>query len=129
MGNDILEISDIKLLVNSFYEKVRKDSLLAHIFNDRIQDRWPLHLQKMYRFWQTVLLDEHTYEGRPFPPHANLPVDKTHFNRWLELFYETIDENFEGVKAQEAKWRAERMAELFYEKIIYIQNNPGKVIL
>ena len=31
-------LNDIKLLVNSFYEKVRKDKLLAPIFNERIQD-------------------------------------------------------------------------------------------
>lgn len=129
MKNDIIQIEDIKLLVNAFYTKVREDHLLADIFNDRIQDRWPLHLEKMYAFWQTVLLDEHTYYGSPFVPHAKLPVDKEHFDRWIELFYATIDENFSGEKAKEAKWRAEKMAEMFYQKIMYYRNNPEKLIL
>ena len=47
---DILTLEDIKILVDAFYEKVRQDELLAPIFNERIQDRWPQHLEKMYAF-------------------------------------------------------------------------------
>ena len=39
LKNEILNIEDIKLLVNSFYGKVREDDLLASIFNEKIQDR------------------------------------------------------------------------------------------
>ena len=117
--NDILDLEDIKLLVNRFYEKVREDSLLAQIFNERIAERWPEHLEKMYRFWQTVLLDDHTYFGAPFPPHADLPVQHLHFDKWLELFHQTVNESFTGEKAEEAKWRGSRMAETFELKIEY----------
>lgn len=115
--NDILEIEDIKQLVDAFYDRVRKDELLSQIFNERIEDRWPAHLEKMYRFWQTVLLDEHTYYGAPFPPHATLKVDAVHFQRWLVLFRETVDELFIGQKAEEAKWRGQKMAQMFEIKI------------
>ena len=116
---DIMTLADIKLFVNTFYEKVRKDELLAPIFNDRIRDRWPQHLEKMYAFWQTILLDERTYYGSPFPPHAQLPVNNSHFQRWMELFVLTADNLFEGEKAKEAKWRAGKMAEMFESKIEY----------
>ena len=66
MKKDISNIQDIKLLVDVFYGKVREDGKLKDIFNNKIQDRWPEHLEKMYRFWQTVLLEEHTYYGSPF---------------------------------------------------------------
>lgn len=121
MANDICHLDDIKLIVDSFYDKVREDTLLAPIFNGVIQDRWPEHLETMYTFWQTVLLGEHTYTGSPFPPHANLPVSKTHFDQWLTLFFNTIDDHFEGEKADEAKWRASRMAEVFQFKIVRFQ--------
>ena len=88
MKKEIENMEDIQLLVNSFYAKIREDEQLKDIFNNKIQDRWPEHLEKMYRFWQTVLLEEHTYYGSPFVPHAQLPVGKEHFNRWIELFYE-----------------------------------------
>lgn len=123
MQKEIINIEDIKLLVNTFYNKVREDELLSDIFNNVIKDRWPQHLEKMYKFWQTILLEEHTYYGSPFLPHANLPVSRTHFNRWLELFFDTIDELFEGEKAEEARWRANKMAEMFQLKIASYKNS------
>mgnify|MGYP001030818590 FL=1 len=122
---EIISLEEVKLLVDLFYGKVRKDPLLADIFNEVIQDNWPNHLEKMYRFWQTVLLKEHTYQGSPFAPHAKLPVDAKHFDRWKQLFFETIDENFSGDKAAEAKFRATKMAEMFQLKIEYFQNNKS----
>lgn len=129
MQNEILDIDDIKHLVDSFYAKVQQDELLADIFNNVIQDHWPKHLEKMYSFWQTVLLEEHTYYGAPFMPHANLPVNKQHFDRWLELFFETLDELFTGEKAEEARWRANKMAEMFQFKIAQYQHTNSKPLI
>jgi len=126
---DIISLDDIKKLVDTFYEKVRKDELIGPIFNERIQDRWPQHLEKMYTFWQTVLLGEHTYFGSPFPPHANLPVSHNHFEKWMELFTQTLDELFSGEKAKDAKWRAGKMAEMFESKIEYYKNRPFKSLV
>ena len=54
-------MEDIQLLVNNFYSKVQKDDLIGEIFNQKIGNNWEFHLQKMYTFWQTLLLDERTY--------------------------------------------------------------------
>jgi hemoglobin len=126
---EIISTYDIKNQVEAFYEKVRKDELIGPVFNERIQDRWPYHLEKMYSFWQTVLLGEHTYSGSPFPPHADLPVSHQHFERWMELFNRTLDELFTGEKAKEAKWRAGKIAEMFESKIDYYRNKPFKSLL
>jgi len=120
---DIETLQDIKLLVDEFYTKVREDELIGGIFNDIIQDRWPEHLEKMYSFWQTVLLGEHTYSGKPFVPHLKMPVEKEHFDRWLQLFFETVDRLYEGKKAELAKWQGNRMAEMFQLKIEYFRKN------
>jgi hemoglobin len=125
--HEILTLEDIKLLVDTFYGKVRDDDLLGPVFGDRIGNRWPYHLEKMYTFWQTTLLGEHTYSGRPFPPHATLQVGPSHFKRWVSLFTDTIDELFTGEKAEEAKWRAAKIAEMFELKVWHFQNNPGAV--
>ena len=128
-GNiDILNLDDVKNLVDTFYGKVRSDGLLSPIFNERIQDNWPVHLEKMYRFWQTVLLGEHTYMGSPFPPHATLPIAHEHFNQWLMLFKATVDDLFTGEKAKEAKWRADKMAEMFESRINYFKEQGFKNI-
>ncbi|MCB0507411.1 MAG: group III truncated hemoglobin [Chitinophagales bacterium] len=126
---DIQTIEDIQLMVNTFYTAVRKDDLLGDIFNNVIQNRWPEHLEKMYRFWQTVLLEEHTYNGSPFVPHAKLPVDKEHFERWLDLFFNTVDTLFEGPKADRAKWQGDRMASMFLYKINYYRDNTSIPLL
>jgi hemoglobin len=127
MEKQLLDIDDVKLLVNSFYTKVRENETLAPIFNERIGDRWPEHLEKMYTFWQTTLLGEHTYFGSPFPPHAQLPVDSSHFKQWISLFTQTVDELFTGDKAEEAKWRAGKMAEMFELKVNHFRNNFGAI--
>lgn len=119
---DINNIEDIQLLVNTFYERVGKDDLIGPIFNEKLEGKWQPHLEKMYQFWQTVLLEEHTYSGRPFPPHAKLPVDTNHFERWKVLFNTTVDDFFIGAKADEAKWRAEQMAKMFLSKILYFRS-------
>ncbi len=126
---DITTIDDIKILVDNFYCEVRKHTLLSPIFNKEIGERWPEHLEKMYRFWQTVLLQEHSYFGSPFPPHAKLPVEQCHFDAWLGLWHETIDNHFEGEKAKEAKWRGNKMAVMFLSKIAYYKNNSAKPLI
>lgn len=120
--NDITSFEDIKLLVDTFYSQVQKDDFIGPIFNEKIGDRWSEHLEKMYRFWQTILLEVHTYSGSPFPPHKQLPVAKQHFDRWMELFTQTTDSLFTGVIADEAKFRAKNMAEMFNYKIEYFRN-------
>src|SRR5690606_41639624 len=95
----------------------------TQIYTLSLHDALPIsHLEKMYRFWQTVLLGEHTYYGSPLAPHIKLPVQGTHFDRWKQLFMETVDENFTGEKAAEAKFRAEKMAEMFQLKIEYFKH-------
>jgi hemoglobin len=125
---EILSLQEVQTLVNEFYARVQADELLKDLFNDRIQDRWPLHLEKMYRFWQTILLGEHRYHGSPFAPHANMPLEHQHFERWMQLFTQTVDRLFQGPKAEEAKWRAARMAELFEFKIGYFRQQKEKAL-
>ena len=129
MKEDIKNLTDVKLLVDTFYGKIREDEALKDIFNNKIEDRWPEHLQKMYNFWQTVLLEEHTYYGSPFMPHAKLPVNLEHFERWLALFYATVDDLFEGEKAEQAKWQGQRMAEMFHAKIEYHRSNDSTPLI
>ena len=120
--HDITTFDDIKLLVDTFYSKVQKDEFIGPLFNVKIGNRWPEHLEKMYRFWQTILLDEHSYSGSPFPPHKQLPVAKEHFDRWIEIFTATTNSLFVGSLADEANLRAKNMAQMFNYKIDYFRN-------
>jgi hemoglobin len=125
MQSDIKTLADVHQLVHTFYGLIREEPLLGPVFEERIQDNWPEHLEKMVRFWQTVLLEERTYFGSPFPPHASLPVQPVHFERWIQVFEQTVDHLFEGENAQKAKLQGGRMAALFQAKHAYYQDNKS----
>lgn len=123
---DISTADDVHTLVHRFYDKIRADDLLGPVFALRIgTDGWAPHLARMCTFWGTVLFNERGYYGNPFAAHRELPVDAEHFEHWLDLFRVTVDEYFAGPKADEAKWRAERMAEMFQLKLKYYRERPG----
>lgn len=115
-------IEDIKLLVDEFYKSVRKDELLGPIFNDFISD-WSIHLPKMYRFWQTVLLNEFHYKGNPFLVHTKLPISEQHFERWLALFHKTVDSHFYGEVADDAKNKSTQISTMFQHKLYTLRHN------
>lgn len=126
---DIETLDDIRLLVDEFYGKVRGDELLGPIFDEKIGDHWDRHLDIMYRFWQTVLLEEgKTYFGNPFMKHASLPIFENHFQRWLSLWKETLKEHFQGPLAEEAYNRAEKMAYIFRVKLDAIREEGGRAV-
>ena len=117
MKKDIETEADIKLLVDSFYNSVNQDELLSPVFNNFALVNWQTHLPVMYNFWSTVLLGNMAYRGQPFPKHLRLPIEAKHFNRWTELFTQTVDTNFEGSKATEAKQKATSIARVFQMKM------------
>lgn len=122
---DITTPEDVRTLVDSFYDKVTRDELLAPIFNDVAHVDWTAHLPIMYRFWESMLLGAGTYQGAPFPKHAVLPVQKEHFARWLALFVETVDAHFRGPKADEAKGRAASIADTFAQRMGLLKHSYG----
>jgi hemoglobin len=123
---DISNLEDIRLLVDEFYGKVRADSLLGPIFEEKIGDRWDKHLDIMYRFWQTILLGQgQTYFGNPFMKHAGLPIFAGHFEQWLALWKETLEGHFSGPIAEEAYERAVKMAYVFQVKLDHIRAEGG----
>ena len=113
---DITGTEDIKWLVDRFYSKIQTDDLLAPVFSSRITD-WEPHLQTMYSFWDMALFGTKGYSGNPFSKHIDLPVESAHFNRWLHLFLETLNERFEGPVAAGAMQKASTVARIFLSRI------------
>lgn len=100
----------IDRLVETFYAKVRDDALLGPIFAERVQD-WAPHQAQMKLFWSSVALSTGVYQGRPMPKHLPLPIDATHFDRWLALFEATTREVCPPVAAAHFMERARSIAE------------------
>lgn len=90
MGIDEELISN---LVDTFYGKIREDSRIAFVFDQKIGENWPTHLEKMKSFWRSVVLRTCEYSGKPVPAHQKLEgATPVHFDIWLELFEQTLRE-------------------------------------
>ena len=111
-NHDILNEADVEVLVNAFYTKVRQDELLFPVFDPVVKDNWEHHLKRMTDFWSTLLLYTRKFTDDPLTKHLPLPINKEHFDRWLQLFNETIDELFKGQIAENAKKRANSIARI-----------------
>lgn len=126
MKQDLQTRADVNLLVTEFYKKVRADKVLGPFFNDVIKD-WDAHLEKLTTFWETSLFMtrklEHKYHGDPLQAHVkvdkenNNSITELHFGLWLNLWFETIEEHFQGEYAENAKRRARKMGTFLYLKI------------
>ncbi|MBK0382785.1 group III truncated hemoglobin [Pedobacter sp. SD-b] len=121
MKKDIETHLDIKLMVDSFYDKATADKLLGPVFNDIAKVDWDHHLPIMYSFWEATLLSKAVYKGNPMDTHFKLnqkiKLTQEMFNKWKTLFIETIEENFVGKTANDAKQRAVSIADLMFYKI------------
>jgi hemoglobin len=94
---------DVALLVDTFYQKLVKDELVSHFFNHLNLDE---HLPRVVQFWSFILLDEAGYSANMMEKHAKLDLNEESFERWLNLFHETVDQFFNGEKAELAKQRS-----------------------
>ncbi|WP_425408580.1 group III truncated hemoglobin [Hyphococcus sp.] len=115
VGADELGIDDayISTLVDTFYGKVRAHPLLGPVFDEKIGDNWDVHLTRMKDFWASVAMNAGRYSGKPVPKHKALSrAQPWHFNIWLALFHETLEETAPAPGAVPYFMeRAERIAE------------------
>ncbi len=125
MKKKIEVIEDVERMVSLFYDKVNQDKLLSEVFNVHAKTNWESHLPKMVQFWSGVLLDTSDFRGKPFDAHAKHAehISPAHFQRWISLFKETINENFEGEKAALAIQRAESIGAIFQYKLDFMRLN------
>ena len=106
---DITSRTDIINLVSAFYDKALDDPLLQPIFLKVANVDLSKHLPILYDFWESALFQVGKYKRDTFNAHWEVHqmhrLEAAHFNRWLALFNETVDDSFEGIKATQAKER------------------------
>lgn len=123
MKKDITDRSDIQLLIDSFYDKVKKDPVIGYLFNEVAKVDWPHHLPRMYDFWESVIFQSGNFNGNPMAAHIRLhqqsPLTKEHFEQWLALFKQTVDEHFEGEKAVLTKQRAVSIGTVMQMRVLH----------
>jgi len=119
--SDIEDRSDCERLVRAFYGRTLSDPVIGWIFADVAKLDLDAHVPQIASFWETILLGARSYSGGAFRPHAALharvPLRAGHFDRWLWLWRNTVDELFAGERAELAKAHAQRVAHAFHSRL------------
>jgi hemoglobin len=118
---DLASRSDLELLLRDFYDRCFRDDLLRHVFLDVVAMDLDEHLPKIVDFWQKVLFDTGTYDGRVMEVHRRvhrlIPLTAEHFSRWLALWRASLDAGFAGPVTEQADAHARRMAAVFLRNL------------
>lgn len=120
---DIENKEDIKRLIDIFYHEVRADGLIGPIFTDQVKVNWEKHLPVMYDFWDNVLFYSGSYTGNPMlihqHLHARFPLTEVDFDRWLQIFNNTVNGLYAGPNANLIMQRALSIATVMKIKIFH----------
>lgn len=118
---DISNRADITVIIEVFYADVRKDALLGRIFDEVAKVNWVEHTPLIIDFWEFTVLGTGEYKRNVMTPHYQLhekePMQKEHFDRWLQLFTATVDRLYRGPRADLMKTRAFGVAGLMQHKL------------
>ena len=110
MKPDISNRDDIMKLIDQFYSRVKTDPIIGTFFTKVAQVNWDEHLPQMYDFWESVLFSRNIFSGNPLRKHQELnqkmPLTMLHFEHWIEIFNNTVDDLFIGENSNKIKQNA-----------------------
>lgn len=116
---DILTRADIAAVISDFYRKATRDPVIGYLFEGLDLEA---HLPIMHDFWENILFRTGAYKGGMMYKHlllnARKPLQVAHFERWLELFTQTVDQHFSGENAASMKQFAHSVARTMIERIV-----------
>ncbi|WP_228831176.1 group III truncated hemoglobin [Nocardia elegans] len=118
---DLTTREDIDALLRDFYGRALTDELLAEPFTELREAGLESHLPVMCDFWETVLFGTKSYRRSALAVHLRLhehyPLTAAHFQRWLALWIETVEQRHSGPFAARAVLQAGRMARAMNRRI------------
>lgn len=104
---DIATRGDIEALLVDFYSVVMADPEIGFHFDELDLEA---HLPVITDFWEKVLFGNPVYFNNPLAVHFRLheraPLLPGHFERWVEVFGNSVDKFYSGPVADAAKQRA-----------------------
>jgi hemoglobin len=132
MKKQIENRTDVSFLVHQFYAKIRADKEIGFYFNEMISN-WDAHLEKLTDFWETNLFGVRKYKGNPHAVHNEVDthfdekITSNEFGIWLNHWFQTIDEHFEGENAETLKRRARKMSTFLYMSMFQHRQKESEV--
>ncbi len=114
---------NINKMVIKFYSTILQDNLVGPFFIDKLGDNlnaslWKTHIELLTNFWASIALGDLVYRGNPFAPHLQLHGLRVDiFERWLKLFFKTLDNLYEPQSADIFKERSTIIAKNFMRNL------------
>jgi len=103
---------DLDRLVRNFYARGIEDELIGPVFRRAVAD-WEHHFETIRNFWSKTLLGTSRYTGNPFSAHISLNLRPEFFDRWLDLFRATAQQELPPPAADRAIAKVEHMSTCF----------------
>ena len=100
--------------IDCFYARVFKDPLLAPVFLTQAGIDPAVHIPHIKAYWRKMLLGDSAYSRHMMQKHRNLhragPLAQQHYDRWLLLFEQALDESAPSELIDRARMLGRRVA-------------------
>jgi hemoglobin len=120
--SDVITRANIATIVDTFYHRATQDAMIGYLFEGLDLQN---HLPTIHDFWENILFRTGSYKGgmmyKHFALNARKPLQVAHFERWLELFTQTVDQNFSGEHVEVMKQYARTIAQTMQERILQVE--------
>ncbi len=118
---DIQNQEDLYRLVDEFYKKLLADKSISYIFTDVVKIKIEEHLPILVTFWSQGILGTGGYTNNLTQIHLDINkkeyLSPELFQIWLHHFNTTVDELFQGEKAEQIKTQALSISTIMQIKI------------
>lgn len=112
--NEIDSPERLETFLRDFYRDVAQDDIIGPLFTDVAQVDWTSHIPKIASFWNRFLFGITGYTGNPMSAHTKIHAQHAftprHFERWLSLFNQTLDDRWYGTNVDRMKKLATNVA-------------------
>jgi hemoglobin len=121
MKKDVQTREDLEDFLKKFYERAFKDELIGRYFTEVVPLDLSTHIPVIADFWEAIVFSKHNYRKNVMEVHQHIhrlsAIEKPQLDRWVEIFTETLDKEFEGARAELMKQRARSIATLMDIKL------------
>jgi hemoglobin len=117
MKKDIETREELEIFLWAFYKKAFADELIGNFFTEVVPLDLDTHIPVIANFWESVAFNKPSYRRNVMEVHQHIHHLFKHLDRWVKLFIETLDENFEGSRTELMKQRARSIATLMDIKL------------
>lgn len=118
---DIQTDTDLETVFRTFYAKAMNDPVIGTYFTGIHHMDLEAHLPKMVAFWRNALFHTGGYEGNMILVHQRFhdmqAFEPSHFQRWLELFNDSVSGLFAGPVTEQAKASASIIATILARRL------------